>query len=124
MNAKAQIKKRISEYPGNADDNEMIDWLDDINNRICNSLTDILKREDRFDRIRTEVLLYLGDNSSHLPQSAIDSLTTAEMLFNSYANAEFANQGFDFSCISALYYQSFEFHLQSKLFLVFQVHSF
>jgi len=38
----------------------------------------------------------------------VDSLTTAEMLYARYASQEYAEKGFDFSCISALYYQAFE----------------
>ena len=35
-------------------------------------------------------------------------MRTAEMLYARYASEEFAEKGFDFSCISALYYQAFE----------------
>lgn len=44
----------------------------------------------------------------HLPQSAIDSLATAELLYKKYASAGYAEKGFDYSCISSLYYQAFE----------------
>ena len=43
-----------------------------------------------------------------LPDSTLNSLTTAEMLYARYASEEYAEKGFDFSCISALYYQAFE----------------
>ena len=38
----------------------------------------------------------------------LHTLATAEFLFTKYATDEFAEQGFDYSSISALYYQAFE----------------
>ncbi len=66
------------------------------------------KKEDDYQRIKENILLGLGEKSSTLPESTVDSLTTAEVLYAKYATEDFAEKGFDFSCISALYYQAFE----------------
>ena len=42
------------------------------------------------------------------PESVINTLATAELMYTKYAIDEFAVQGFDYSSISALYYQAFE----------------
>ena len=43
-----------------------------------------------------------------VPESVINTLATAELMYTKYAIDEFAVQGFDYSSISALYYQAFE----------------
>ena len=43
-----------------------------------------------------------------LPEKVILTLATADFLFDRYVTEHFANQGFDYSSISALYYQAFE----------------
>ena len=43
-----------------------------------------------------------------LPENAVNTLTTAELLYSKYANQEYADANFDYSCISALYYQAVE----------------
>ena len=43
-----------------------------------------------------------------LKESIIDTLATAEFLYSHYATEYYAEQRFDYSCISALYYQAFE----------------
>ena len=58
--------------------------------------------------IRIGLGISLGHESELLPESAINALVTAEMLYQEYANEEYAVQGFDYSGISALYYQAFE----------------
>ncbi len=50
----------------------------------------------------------LGERADVLPADTVDSLTTAEILYHRYASEEYANKGFDYSSISALYYQAFE----------------
>lgn len=43
-----------------------------------------------------------------IPEKVIHTLATAELLFTKYATNEFSAQDFDYSSISALYYQAFE----------------
>lgn len=109
LKIKAEIREEIMQLP---DCNEKIfhaDWLDEISNQICTALVNDCKRQnDDFQLLKEKLLSSLGNTSKKLPSSAIDSLATAEMLYKKYANDDFASKGFDFSCISALYYQAFE----------------
>ncbi len=109
LQIKAKIKKEISCYPDCDDKLHYAEWLDSISDRISKALISICKiAEDDYLEIKCRITSSLGEKCSILPSSAIDSLTTAEMLFQRYAKEEYANKGFDYSCISALYYQAFE----------------
>lgn len=106
---KTKIREEILRYPDCDNKNVFADWLDDISNKICNKLISNCKKQtDDYQAIKESILNSLGTTSNKLPSSTVDSLATAEMLYNRYANDEFASKGFDFSCISALYYQAFE----------------
>ena len=106
---KSEIKSEINRFPDCDNKEYFANWLDDINNSICNALVNNLKKQtDDFQEVKDHILISLGESSKKLPISSIDSLTTAEMLYNRYANDDFASNGFDYSCISALYYQAFE----------------
>lgn len=107
--AKAKIKEEILRFPDCDEKDQYADWLDTISERINQSLIKNCKREaDKYSRHKATIVSGLGNKCNHLPDSTIDSLTTAEMLYEEYASDEYAQKGFDFSCISALYYQAFE----------------
>ena len=109
IEVKANIRKEIIRYPDCDNKHHFAIWLDDISNHICTALVNDCKKQiDDFRFFKEKLLSSLGDTSKMLPSSAVDSLSTAEMLYNKYANDDFASKGFDFSCISALYYQAFE----------------
>jgi len=109
LQIKAKIKKEISRYPDCDDKLLYAEWLDSISDRISKALISICKKaEDNYLEIKNRITSSLGEKCSILPSSSIDSLTTAEMLFQRYAKEEYAYKGFDYSCISALYYQAFE----------------
>ena len=109
LQIKAKIKKEISRYPDCDDKLLYAEWLDSISDRISTALISICKKaEDNYLEIKNRITSSLGEKCSILPSSSIDSLTTAEMLFQRYAKEEYAYKGFDYSCISALYYQAFE----------------
>lgn len=106
---KTNIREEIRSYPECDNKNHFAIWLDNISSQICTALVNDCKKQTDDFRFFKEILLSsLGDTSKMLPTSAVDSLATAEMLYNKYANDDFALKGFDFSCISALYYQAFE----------------
>lgn len=106
---KTRIKEEILRYPGCDEKEQYAEWIDKISEKLCNALINNCKQEhDDYDAIKKEILGSLGGKSNMLPVSTVDSLTTAEMLYRRYATDEFAEKGFDFSCISALYYQAFE----------------
>lgn len=109
IEVKANIRKEIIRYPDCDNKHHFAIWLDNISSQICTALVNDCKKQTDDFRFFKEILLSsLGDTSKMLPTSAVDSLATAEMLYNKYANDDFALKGFDFSCISALYYQAFE----------------
>lgn len=105
---KARIREEILRYPECDEKERYTQWLDDISKRISDALVANCQREDNYQQIKEGILSSLGEKAGILPESTLDSLTTAEMLYARYASDEYAEKGFDFSCISALYYQAFE----------------
>lgn len=109
LQVKNKVKIEISRFPDCDDKFLYAEWLDSISIRISDALIiNCKKQKDDYLEIKKRILLSLGEKSAMLPSSAADSLTTAEMLYTRYANDEYASNGFDYSCISALYYQAFE----------------
>ena len=109
LQIKKEIRKEILQYPDCDNKNLFTSWLDSISERISNVLIDNSKKtEEIYFRTKNQIITSLGDSSEILPISTLDSLTSAELLYEQYATSEYAEMGFDFSCISALYYQAFE----------------
>ena len=109
LKTKARIREEILRFPECDDKGWYSNWLDSISSRISSALVNnCKKRTSDYISIKEKIKISLGKQSEKLPMSALDSLTTAEMLYGQYASEEFAKKGFDFSCISALYYQAFE----------------
>ena len=109
MKTKARIREEILRFPDCDDKEYYATWLDSVSNRISAALINNCKKQgENFLAIKENIKSALGEASAKLPSSTLDSLTTAEMLYGQYASEDFAEKGFDFSCISALYYQSFE----------------
>lgn len=80
-----------------------------INEQICGNLIDLCKlASSDFENEKKRIMLSLGEQASKLPETTINALATAELLYKRYASSEFAEKGFDYSCISSLYYQAFE----------------
>ena len=50
----------------------------------------------------------IGKDIGILPEKSLNTLVTAEILYQRYANEEYAKRGFDYSSVSALFYQSVE----------------
>ena len=104
-----EIRKEIFRYPDCDEKERYAHWLDDISCRISAALIEICKHnKDDFQAEKAKIKSSLGQKSNLLPESTIDSLSTAEILYRRYASSEYAQDGFDFSCISALYFQAFE----------------
>ena len=108
LRTKALIREEILRYPDCDEKERYTDWLDNISQRISDVLVAQCQKEDDYQKIKDGILSSLGEKADILPDSTVDSLTTAEMLYARYASQEYAEKGFDFSCISALYYQAFE----------------
>lgn len=109
LSVNSTFRAEILQCPTSKLKEQYAEELLDLSDQICHSLVDICKTEDNnFDRTRQDILMKLGSEACLLPMSALDSLTTAELLFSQYASEAYAQKGFDYSCISALYYQAFE----------------
>lgn len=109
LHIKGRIKEQISSFPDCDEKLNYAEWLDSISNRINDVLIRKCKNTtNSYQSIKEKIISSLGQKCIILPSSTIDSLTTAELLYNQYAKQAFADDGFDFSCISALYYQAFE----------------
>lgn len=107
--SKNQIRDEIMRFPDCDEKDQFAEWIDEFSLMVSNTLVKRCKQNgDDYPSLKLDILKNLGDKSNRLPASTIDSLTTAEMLYKRYASEEFANNGFDYSCISALYYQAFE----------------
>ena len=108
LRIKAQIREEILRFPDCDEKDRYTSWLDEISQKLSDMLVSNCKKADDYQKIKEGILGSLGEKAVLLPESTVDSLTTAEMLYARYATDEFAEKGFDFSCISALYYQAFE----------------
>lgn len=105
---KSQLRDEIKEYPDNKLKDFIVELIDQICQDICNSLIESKSNTADFETIKKQVQDYIGPSSVRLPDETINALSTAEMLFSQYAISENTSNGFDYSGISALYYQAVE----------------
>ena len=105
---KDDFRKELKEYPNCELKEYLIKMMDYESKCICDALIKQNSSSISFNEIKGELLNKLNSNSYILPSEAIDSLVTAELLFLKYAEQSFAEAGFDYSCISSLYYQAVE----------------
>jgi len=108
LETKTTIRQVVGACPACSAKEDYAEWLDEISERLGRLLVAKYKDEESFDSVKATVIDYIGEKSEKLPDGTIDSLVTAEILYNKYANEEFASAGFEYSSISALYYQAFE----------------
>ncbi len=109
LQTRTQIRQEIFRFPSCDQKNKYSEWLDQVSNSICDLLiTKCKEGKNDYEQIKNGLIQFLGSKYIILDESVIDSLTTAELLYSKYASLEFANKGFDYSSISALYYQAFE----------------
>lgn len=104
-----ELLKRRSELMDEAriiapEDFEFLDrCANELSNRIIErSATNLQKYRERIETILE------CDCRRRISQSVSNTLATAEMLFDRYGTEEYAQIGFDYSGISAMYYQAFE----------------
>lgn len=106
---KKEIKLEIQRFPDCSEKEYYATWIDEISEMICTQLIGACKSDkDDYLKQKQMVMATIGGSAKLLPDDAIDSLTTAEMLYSRYAKEPYCSNGFDYSSISALYYQSFE----------------
>ena len=86
---------------------EDIVFLEECSAKILDRIQEKVSKDSLIsiaDSLRTT----LSTNGIYMPDNVIHTLATAEFLFTKYATDEYAAQDFDYSSISALYYQAFE----------------
>lgn len=105
---KDELRDKINDFPDIAAKKFVIELVDQVSQSICDALVSQNSRTDEFMRYKKSICNDLGSLSRRLPQKAIDTLATAEMLYSKYATSEYADANFDYSCISVLYYQAVE----------------
>ncbi|MCR5061102.1 MAG: hypothetical protein K6A80_08750 [Saccharofermentans sp.] len=71
-------------------------------------MSESLSADSRFAATKEKLTKVLGKFFDMIPEVSQYSLISAEILFNEKANGQFDKNGFDYSCVSSLYYQSFE----------------
>ena len=108
MDKATEIRKKVFSFPNDAD-YQLVTFLDEKFSLLSRTMSERCKKEyNEFFSVQSSIKDKLGTKSYNLPTSAIDSLTTAELLYEKYVDPYFAERGFDYSSISALYYQAFE----------------
>lgn len=102
------MKNRLSfmrNYDLTDEDN---DFLDSISLTISSYIKEKVKSQRLFTSLKNEVSEDLSRYNQQVPVNVIETLVTAEYLYKLYIDGKEPLQDFDYSCISALYYQSFE----------------
>lgn len=109
MITRTEIRNEIFACP-DCDDKELyIEWLEEISNCLCNTMIEKSKNlACEYTKGEERLFNNIGEYANILPRESVDALVTAELLFKKYAIQDYANKGFDYSSISALYYQAFE----------------
>lgn len=108
MDKAKEIRKKVFSFPNDAD-YQLVMFLDEKFSLLSRTISDRCKKEyNEFFSVQSSIKDKLGTKCYNLPTSAIDSLTTAELLYEKYVDPNYAERGFDYSSISVLYYQAFE----------------
>ena len=85
MHRKAEIREEIIRFPDCDDKERYAKWLDSVSSKISETLVNnCKKRIDSFLQIKNRIKTGLGKSSEKLPLSTLDSLATAEMLYEQY----------------------------------------
>lgn len=105
---KKRMKTRLSVYPDSEMKKEAEELLDQEDAFICKLLIEKNKDKNDFNDYKRQVCSFFCHSYEKLPADTISALATAELLYSKYANENFADANFDYSCISSLYYQSVE----------------
>lgn len=109
MIIRSEIRNEIFVCP-DCDDKELyVEWLEEVSDYLCNTMIEKCKNlACEYTEGEERLFNHIGEYANVLPRESVDALVTAELLFKKYAITDYANKGFDYSSISALYYQAFE----------------
>lgn len=110
LDVNRRFRAEILRCPIFIDEEDHMEDLEKVSNEICNSLIEVFEAEspERMTKEKQAILSELSIEEKVLPELTIKALATAELLFHKYANKKYQREGFDYSSISALYYQAFE----------------
>lgn len=108
LEIKRQLRDEIKDLPDSQLKDFIVELIDQECQDLCYSLIESKSNTADFETIKKQVQDYIGPSSVRLPDETINALSTAEMLFSQYAISENTSNGFDYSGISALYYQAVE----------------
>lgn len=115
MNSKNKLLSSLDKYLSLNTKEELSNQLERVTKRI----KDLLMYEEDFDAFLNSVTTSLKKYSSNLKKyrNIYDSLASAEMLYSIYIKNKQELDGFDYSCISIMYYMSLE-EFANKLFYI------
>lgn len=108
LEIKSQLREETKDLPDSQLKDFIIELIDQECQDLCNSLIESKSCDADFETIKKQVSEYIGSSFDRLPARTINALTTAELLFSQYSIAENISDSFDYSGISALYYQAVE----------------
>ena len=87
----------------------VFDLADRVTRLLQKQFVVLSKNETKFEIYKEKIINIIDSkNIDKLSPSIMETLATAELLFDTYANESYSSKGFDYSCISSLYYQAFE----------------
>lgn len=96
-------------YMKNYDFNEEdYEFLDSVSVRISEAIKKKVSGEQLFQKLKSSLYLELNTYGQKISVNVLETLVTAEYLYSLYIKGKTPEEGFDYSCISALYYQAFE----------------
>lgn len=105
---KSQFREEINKFRDSSLKDFIIELVDEECQYLSNTLIANKAITADFETTKKQLCDYIGPSSKRLPARTINALTTAELLFSQYASAENRLTSFDYSGISALYYQAVE----------------
>jgi len=107
MYAKQKFIQRISRFISNDQIILLDKYTDEIAKKIKNSIQNEEDYDEIYYQIRSDFNQYNKDILQHY-NGILDSLASAEFLYEKYLKEKNANSNFDYSCISIMYYMSLE----------------
>lgn len=105
---KNEFKRSISKYPDTEITEGVYSLVEKVSELVSRNLIHQQKNSVDFKNEVERIHAAYGDLYSCLPDTTISTLATAELLYSQYATEHYAHNGFDYSSISALYYQAVE----------------
>ncbi len=104
-----EVWEEIERYPIGIMKEDVEGYLEQINLLISDRLMRLYReKRDEFQLVREELFNRFGIMGKIIPETSMDALTTAELMYKKYATHIYEQQGFNYSSISSLYYQAFE----------------